>query len=722
VLHRAAIIILLVLGISFLFHPDVYRIRREYNQEEVNLPFLKAGDYEIKITYEGASEGNSVVVSSELLADSENHMGVEFARTEMKAAVRDVVVLNIHLEQGTYGVRIRPEQPESCFEDVMIQRVQLLDRDHYCLFAICVMAALCLALLGWYVPAEKYRDALLLIGVGGAASIPMFSDFLPYGQDLLFHLARMEGLYQGLLNGEFPVRINPIQTELFGNLTATMYPQLFLYPVVLLRFFDVSLMLCYKILVVCMNVATAMFTFYGIRGITGSKKAAYMASLLYTFSLYRLTDTYFGATLGESLAMVFLPLVLWGIYEVLWGDQKKWYLLALGMTCLIQSHVLSVMMTVIFLVLETFAWLVISLRRKRAGREMWGHIAAGIKAAVVTCLLNAGFLAPFLFFRGEKLLCFAWDYTLADYELYFSQMFSLFPFATGQLLIMGTTKNEMPLTVGGILLVGAALFLVSVFQEKKRSKTVSLGLHCLVFGGIALLLASWLFPWEKIGEIDFLHDLASPLQYSWRFLGIASLCLCVVSALGVVRFVSGSKDRKWVLGVYMAAALSSAWFFFDSLSFYSDTFSDEMELEGNIRYDSLYMYDERELTDPLRFDIAMSENYIKTLHGTKVRYSDYQKKGTSISTYVVPEGNVQEEEYLIFPLYYYPGYEISVDGQKVEAVSRGCLLACRLPESEAYVRVDYKGMTGWRIADIVSLVSALGFGGYLVWRRVKHAL
>lgn len=29
--------------------------------------------------------------------------------------------------------------------------------------------------------------------------------------------------------------------------------------------------------------------------------------------------------------MTFLPLVLWGIYEVLWGDCKKWYLLMLGM-------------------------------------------------------------------------------------------------------------------------------------------------------------------------------------------------------------------------------------------------------------------------------------------------------------------------------------------------------------------------------------------------------
>lgn len=319
VLHKAAIVILLVLGILFLLNPDVYRLKREYSPEEVYVPFLKAGDYEIKIIYSDASEGNCAVASSELVTDSENHMGVEFARTELRAGIRDVAVLNIHLEQGTFGLRIWPEQPEQCFEEVCIQRVQLLDMDHGFLFGICILSALCIALLGWYVPVDKYKNAAALIGIGLIATIPLFSDFLPEGHDLRFHLARLEGLYQGLRNGEFPVRLNPMQAKLFGNLTATMYPQLFLYPAVLPRFLGVSVMLCYKLLAAGMNVATAMLTFYGVRRITGSVKTAYIASVLYTFSLYRLIDTYLRAALGEALAMVFLPLALWGIYEILWG-------------------------------------------------------------------------------------------------------------------------------------------------------------------------------------------------------------------------------------------------------------------------------------------------------------------------------------------------------------------------------------------------------------------
>ncbi len=744
-LHKAAIMILLTLGFFCLLNPDVYRRKWEYSPEEVTIPFLKAGDYEIKIIHYGASEGNYAIASSDCTADSENRMGVEFARTELREGIRDVAVLNVHLEEGTYGLRIWPEK-ESCFEEVVIQRVQLLDRDHYLLFLICFLSAACIAILGWYVPVERYKNEVILVGIGLAASVPMLSDFLLKGHDLLFHLARMEGLYQGLRSGAFPVRINPMQTELFGNLTASMYPQLFLYFAVLPRFLDVSVILCYKLLVVFMNVASAMLTFYAVRRITGSEKMAYVASVLYTFSLYRLIDTYLRAAVGEALAMVFLPLVLWGIYEVLWGEKKKWYLLALGVTCILQSHVMSVLMAVFFLVIETAVWLAASVRGKKPGREIGGRILAGVKAAAVTCLLNAWFLVPFLFFQGEKLLCFNLDYYVADFELYFSQLFSLFPSAVGEVTMMGTTKGEMPLTVGGILAVGGVLYLLAAAGENKKipaeptpgkkasgalplgknvpaepgpaKKASALGMHCLVYGGISLLLTSWLFPWDRVGEIEFLRNLMKPLQFSWRFLGITSICLCVTSAVGVVMFSSRSKGGSWILGIFMTVALSSAWFFFDSVMLEMDSVNDEMALEANTEYDSLYLYDDRESPGPAQYEFGAAANYIKTLHGTPVRYSDYKKTGVSIHVNVAPESVPKEEEYLIFPLYYYPGYEILVDGRKVEAVALDRLLACRLPEGEAYIQVDYKGMPGWRLAELVSLVTAVGLAGYGVRQKV----
>ena len=129
-------------------------------------------------------------------------------------------------------------------------------------------------------------------------------------------------------NGEFPVRINPLQSGGYGNLSPTMYPSLFLYPVAILRFFGVSAMLCYKVLLTAMNIATAFLSFYAVRAITGSEKSAWLMSVLYTFATYRLTNLYYRAALGESLAMVFHPCYCGAPMKYFMGRRRNgfsWY-------------------------------------------------------------------------------------------------------------------------------------------------------------------------------------------------------------------------------------------------------------------------------------------------------------------------------------------------------------------------------------------------------------
>lgn len=88
------------------------------------------------------------------------------------------------------------------------------------------------------------------------------------GHDFAFHLERLEGIYRAMASGDFPVRMNAWQVEGYGYLSSTMYPPLFLY----------------------------------------------------IFSAYRLICMYVGVSLGEALALTFLPLVIWGAYECLWGE------------------------------------------------------------------------------------------------------------------------------------------------------------------------------------------------------------------------------------------------------------------------------------------------------------------------------------------------------------------------------------------------------------------
>ena len=718
--HKLACIALVVLGLLLLCDPFIYRKEKGNNLSDIRFYFLQAGDYVLELGYRESPTDNAVIVWSDLLTGPDNQPGVVLATQAIEEGA-GMVRVAFHLDQGTHDVRVRTAldgQPGYYFSSVAIQRVQLLGRDRFFLSALCLFTALCIYVLGRFVPREKYREPVILILLGLVVSLPLFSGTLIEAEDVYYHLTRIEGLYQGLKAGEFPVRINSIQNGSFGNLSATMYPQLFLYPAAFLRMAGVSLLLSYKVLVTVANIGTAFLSFYSVKSISGSKKMGYAAAVLYTFSLYRITNLYFRAALGEMLAMVFFPLVLWGLYEVLWGERRRWYLLLLGVTGVLQSHVLSLEMCLLFMVAEAIIWI---FSGKQELREKLLRGICGLKAALGVCLLNMSFLLPFLFFSGEDLQVYYMESELADSVVYFSQMFALFPHASGQNLAVGTTTNEMPLTVGAVLVLGAVLFCVAAIQKKESSAAVELGKRCLCYGIAAIVMASWLFPWNAFNHNPIFLQLTAPFQFAWRFLGPASLFLSFTSAVGIVLSASRNQGRGWIYGAVAAVLLCSTFYYFDALVYERYSISDEMAIEGSIYSDSMYMYGDGESFKALHLDYKLKDSNIKTLNGTRPSYSNYKKSATQISVDVRQEVVVEGEEYLLFPLYYFPGYEVLVNGEAVQAVERNTLVACRLPEGSSHVQVRYRGLWFFGLGDVITSVTALGCAVSLAvkWLRTR---
>lgn len=711
-LHKLLAGILLVLGLAALCGFQPYHVTVENLGPENRFSFLQEGEYVAEVAYAGSPAGNAVVFYSNEVTGEENQTGKELARREL-AEGSGVVSVPLSLGQGVHGIRVKTDlDTESAFyiNRLEIQSVKLQDTDAFFLGFLFLAAAFLTVAAGAFLPHEKYKDAAILAGMGLLASLPLFSDFLVDGNDLSFHLARIEGLYQGLRAGEFPVRINPVQISGYGSLSATMYPQLFLYPFALLRFGRVSLMLCYKLLLFVMNVTTASLTFHGVKKICGSRKVAFAACILYTFSLYRLNNLYFRAALGETLAMAFFPLVVWGIYEVLWGDRKKWYLLMLGVTGVLQSHVLSTQLCIFFLILEVLWFTAAGVKK-----DFWKRIFSGIKAAAMTLLVNAWFLAPFLFFCGQDLQSFHMENEVPGSAAYFSQMFALFMKPEGPSMLPGATQGEMPLTVGAVLVAGALLFCITVSKRTERTLSDQVGKHCLVYGLLSLFLASWLFPWEQLSRWELFNSLTAPLQFAWRFLGPASLFFCITAALGFVRFAQETEGRKWIYGAVAAVILCTTAYFFDSLSREAVQTADKMELEGGASSDSMYMYREGDSFQALHLDYSLEEAYIRTLHGTEAEYSGYEKKGTGISVHVIPPEKGASgvgEDRLLFPLYYFPGYQARVNGELVEVTGVNTLVSCALPLEEADIEVSYRGLGVFFLADAVTVVTAFGAGAW----------
>lgn len=714
--HKLGIGVLLVLAAVFLCHPQAYK-RQWEDVPSLYFSFLQEGDYVLDYMLSAPpAAGSSVRVISETAVDSGNNVGVEFARKELVPG-ESRGSLSLHLAQGVRGIQVLQDSGEGAvFSEFKIQSVQLLCTDHYLMSMLCLMSALCICLLGLYVPVDRYKLPLLAAGFGLLASLPMANDFLiETVPDTGFHLARLESVYRGLRAGDFPVRIGSVQMGGYGSLSAVMYPQLFLYPVALLRFFRVSLLACYKLLVAGLNVGSALLAFYAVKNICKSEKTGIIASFLYAFSAYRLIDVYQRGALGESLAMAFLPLIMWGIYEILWGNRRRWPLLALGVSAVLQSHVLSVEMCVFFLVAA------VALRCLQRGRgQLLARLLAGVKAAALTVLLNASFLVPFLYFCGEDLQCFHMPNELTDSLLYFNQMFFSFPHADGANRVLGSLSGEMPLTVGGVLLLGMILF-AAVASRKDASEAASAGRHekrvgacCLAFGLAALLLTSWIFPWEALSRIPAFDAIARSMQFAWRFLGPASLFLCVTAAVGLKLFEERSRGRGWIYGCAVLLVFLSATYFFEMSARESVQTGDKMAVNGYDITDALYMYYDGESFKAHHLNPEYRIPQMRSA-GQEAAFSGLRRCGSRLWVEVTP--GTAPGDVLIFPIYYYPGYRISVNGEAVEGYNYGTMLACSMPLGHAEVEVRYTGPAAFRIGDIISLCTVIACVIYIPFSR-----
>ncbi len=723
-LHKFIGTALLVLGVLFLLNPTAYKKTLEYKKSGDGLEFLQKGEYVVEFYYIAAPKDNAIVFYSDEMLNENNELGKEFLRIDVGTSGGNYRG-QLFLDQDVHGLSIKTDmddEDEFYLKAISIHSVQLESRDHYLLAAICLLGAFLTFYLGLCVSTDKYLEPVMVLGMAVLASVPIFTDFITTGHDLEFHVGRLEALAQGLMAGEFPVYLGSTEMAGFGTLSATMYPQLFLYPIAALRLVNISLMTCYRILIVGINIISAFTAYYSAKRIFKSYKLAFWTSLLYVFSIYRLANVYLRAAIGESLAMAFLPLVIWGMYEVLWGDEKKWYILALGVGSVLQSHVLSSEMCAVFLVLEVLVWLI-----GRKGDRYGKRILAGVKAAVFTVLLNAFFLVPFLFFCTENLQCFNMPNVISHTGVYFTQMFNLFADYNGWANPTGNIINEMPMTVGALLLVGSILLLfmdsqVSVAEETtaEQARVMRVGKRCFVYGAIALFMTSYLFPWDFFQEIELLKDIVTSIQFAWRFLGPASVLLCFASAVGIVYFAQSHGNRKWVYSLSLVLLICSTSYFFslkniDDEKF--DQYNSKMEFYTVGDTDAMYMYFEGDRFLPLNMDYTWSKTKILSQMSQPFKVENLQRNGMHMKMTVT--GTTKMDDKLMFPLYYYPGYVAYIDGEEVPVESLARRVACPMPKGTAEVEVYYKGMPFYQYGNWVTVLTALGAVGYVVYMQIR---
>ena len=550
----------------------------------------------------------------------------------------------------------------------------------------------------------EYKTAFLLVLLGLSASA---SSFMEYGSehlhDIHFHLVRIDSIAQGLLNGQFPVRNYGFMNSGYGSATGILYPDLFLYIPAALKLLGVSTSCAYTSFLAIINIAAAFAAYYSVKTITKSSYAAWIAAVIYTFCSWRMENVMLRAAIGEALGMVFFPIIIAGMYHVLKGDKKKWYILAIGMTGMVNSHILSLFVAAVLCVVLCCVFFKDAVKKDA--------LKAFSKAAAVTILLSVWFVVPFLDMLSEDLSMLSSESGFLDpsYQIIPSQLFNVFNLGMGgtdNVPIGGQMGKSLGVGITVMLFASAAYF---IFRKNKKMENEGF-MAVLFFAGLMTVwMATTYFPWTALYKITIIKKLVGSIQFSWRFLSVACSIICITGAAATAYFFKNSRYEKEVFVLLLSVSLLSAALYTGSYLSYTQTQQKNTEYnwsQEDYSYTNTNAAGYRaNLYESDEFDVISAE-----------------KKGLEINMEVEPK--VISEGTVRVPLSYYPGFSVrDANGNELEYVkSYNNVLAVVLPAGySGAVEIRYTGNPAWRISDIISLLSIIGLAVYLIFRKKNKA-
>lgn len=147
--------------------------------------------------------------------------------------------------------------------------------------------------------------------------------------------------------------------------------------------------LIYKIFVVVCAICTAISMYICTKKISKSRYAGIVASFLYTTSGYRIITLVAKGFIGEVLSFIFVPIIILGLYEIIYNNEKKWWVFALGFIGLLNSNlVMTEIMIAISVLFIIFNIKKIIIKKTR--------LYAILKATIISLLVTLMLWLPML--------------------------------------------------------------------------------------------------------------------------------------------------------------------------------------------------------------------------------------------------------------------------------------------------------------------------------------
>lgn len=347
------------------------------------------------------------------------------------------------------------------------------------------------------------------------ACAPLVSKYCINGHDLEYHLLRIESLKEGIRIGKPFLRVNTLFFGNAGYASSMFYPDILLYIPAFLRLLGLSINFSYHIYVAVCIILCYLSAYLCIKKMTGSSYGAMIAAVTITLSQYHLDDIYIRSAAGEYQAFIFIPIIVYGIYNVIYEGMDKPRLFVLGYAGLLLSHTSTFVMCTAF----GMAVFIIYFRRILSDRKVLKRLFVSV---LVTLLLTCFYWLPMLEQFMDSTFYVSTPWMQPEDE------------AVNFLNIFG---SQFPaLGYCSLLILIPRIFMKKTGNDKNLISYADL---LILAGALFAMLSCDLLPWSVIGRY------LSFIQFPWRFFIMSSVLFAMAAGLMFSAIIGKDEEAEW---------------------------------------------------------------------------------------------------------------------------------------------------------------------------------